>query len=111
MNYRVLSYHWPICTKRNVLVGPSSGSRVKFVSGGVFGAIFGGMGGASGIHGVRKTDRSRRGTYVTMTTVSLTTVLDDAKAPRFIDYLSLDVEGNLIMSNHRHLAEMCHIFV
>lgn len=81
------------------------------MSGGVFGAIFGGMGGASGIHGVRKTDRSRRGTYVTMTTVSLTTVLDDAKAPRFIDYLSLDVEGNLIMSNHRHLAEMCHIFV
>lgn len=94
LNYRLLSYHRPRCTKRNVLVGPSSGSSVKFVSGGVLGAIFGGMGGASGIHGVRKTDRSRRGTYVTMKTVSLTSVLDDANAPRFIDYLSLDVEGN-----------------
>ena len=31
---------------------------------------------------------------MTMTTVSLTTVLDNVKAPRFIDYLSLDVEGN-----------------
>lgn len=94
LNFRLLSYNRPHCTKRNVLVGSSTGSRVSFVSGGLLSGIFGGMGGATGIHGVRTTGQPKRGTFLTMTAVTLTDVLDDVDAPHFIDYLSLDVEGN-----------------
>ena len=100
--YRLLSYHRPRCVRRNVLVGAMRGAREKFVSGGILGGIFGGMGGNTGMAKWKEGDEHKKHqalseahhTVLSMTTVTLTDVLDEVKAPRHIEYFSLDVEGN-----------------
>ena len=94
LNFRLLSYRRPKCIRKNVLVGSVSGAQESFVSGGVYGGIFGGMGGATGIKRLRSSPPRSSSTAVSVQTVSLTSVLEEVKAPKFIDYLSLDVEGN-----------------
>ena len=68
------------------LVPLRSGAREEFVSGGVLGGIFGGMGGATGMAKWKVTPEQQTGarhhTVLSMTTVTLTQVLDEAKALR-----------------------------
>ena len=94
LNFRLLSYYRPRCRRRNVLVSSVGESHETFVSAGIMGGIFGGMGGTTGIQRLQSSRMSERSISVTMPTFNLTSVLDDVDAPRTIDYLSLDVEGN-----------------
>ena len=83
------------------LVGSVSGAKETFMSAGVYGGIFGGMGGATGIERLRTSPPRSSSTAVSVQTVSLTSVLEEVKAPKFIDYLSLDVDSTRADSTRR----------
>jgi hypothetical protein len=85
------SYIVPILANRKctLFVNPvtqEDGGKVKFRF----------VGGYSGVVGEDKDldMHSKESTDVELSTVTLTTILDFYKAPRIIDYLSLDVEGS-----------------
>jgi len=92
LNFRVLRYHRPKCATVRAAVGAKRGTKVSFESGGLRGAAFGGFGGATGFARYRGRG-APSGTKIEMETMTLTDVLRSARAPREIDYLSLDVEG------------------
>ena len=113
LNFRLLSYYRPRCRRRNVPVSSVGESHETFVSAGIMGGIFGGMGGTTGIQRLRSSRMSERSISVTMPTFNLTSVLDDVDAPRTIDYLSLDVEGNElgVLAGHPGLTTQSMYFV
>ena len=92
LNFRVLRYQRPRCRTVRAAVGAKRGTKVSFESGGLQGAAFGGFGGATGFARYRG-QSAPSGTKIEMETMTLTDVLRSARAPRQIDYLSLDVEG------------------
>jgi len=87
-------------------VGSVSGAKETFMSAGVYGGIFGGMGGATGIERLRTSPPRSSSTAVSVQTVSLTSVLEEVKAPKFIDYLSLDVDSTRADSTRREGCEV-----
>lgn len=75
-----------ICHVVKAVVFSESGKRIQFLSAGGWGGII------DDTFGISK-DREPGAPIVEFTTVTLGEILERAKAPRFIHYMSMDIEG------------------
>ena len=80
------------CTVADACIAGSSGREVEFI----LAAEFGGIADYAKVdmHADKRSAYKERGHFTTMTTISLNDFLEMHNAPRVIDYMSVDTEGN-----------------
>lgn len=87
----LLRFYRPLCARKHVLVGQQSGEVKTFMARAPLS-----LGGVTSAYSIKVDRAERMSTPVSMSTFTLTDVLDEYTAPRFMDYLSLNTGQDAI---------------